>query len=228
MTEHVLINGKPTTATELARDTEELLRDLPRGSWEMSVAKAKDTRISVAAQKMGVKLGKIIIPTQSASPLLALTAELRNNVYLYAFDGEKKSVPWDQPGLLRTCRQLRKEATGIFYVRTTFVHRALYHDVGFCAPEVTWYRRLSATNRCLIKEIRWSTNADNRIYGFHTSSIVSVRHEIWLHRLRKISAWGGGIPDGAWKMLVQFGGHHCIWTSNALADWEAWKSAQPA
>ncbi|KAK3063925.1 hypothetical protein LTS18_011639 [Coniosporium uncinatum] len=70
------------------------------------------------------------IPKQTAREapapsLFDLPAELRNHIYRYALTESHElvisdSAPPQQPALTRTCRQIRTEALGIFYLNNGF------------------------------------------------------------------------------------------------------------
>lgn len=64
--------------------------------------------------------------TNPTSRLLALPAEMRNEIYEWALtapqDGEIDiTADWEPPGLLATCRQIRHEALGMYFLDNTFV-----------------------------------------------------------------------------------------------------------
>lgn len=60
-------------------------------------------------------------PERSSSKLLGLPAELRNRIYRFALiepktiELDKSKWPAHQPAVLKTCRQIRHEALGVFY-----------------------------------------------------------------------------------------------------------------
>lgn len=74
--------------------------------------------------------------SKTKSRLLALAPELRNKIYHYALVSKKKiqanhgaAKSSTQPGLLETCRQIRKEAIELFHTENDFkwVVGAYYH-----------------------------------------------------------------------------------------------------
>lgn len=69
------------------------------------------------------------LPERSSNPLLGLPAELRNRIYRFALikpksiDIDKIKWPTHQPALLKTCKQIRREALGLFYFENRFCAR---------------------------------------------------------------------------------------------------------
>lgn len=71
-------------------------------------------------------------PVRSSNPLLGLPAELRNRIYRFALV-QPKTIDLDetkwhthQPAVLKTCKQIRREALGLFYFENKFC--ATIHD----------------------------------------------------------------------------------------------------
>lgn len=112
-----------------------------------------------------------MVTTQKASkrsPLLVLPAELRNRIYGLAFDdtvlirqGSK------EPGLLRCCQQVRKEATGTYYSKRTFetsehVLKPWLKQIGdeskAMLKDVHFYHHIMEHNTSVLYDVNKSTN----------------------------------------------------------------------
>ena len=63
-------------------------------------------------------------PPTTTSTLLGLPGELRNHIYTYVLVDEDRIIidrsRFVQPGLLRSCRQIREEARSIYYLNNAF------------------------------------------------------------------------------------------------------------
>ncbi|KAK4540503.1 hypothetical protein LTR36_009141 [Oleoguttula mirabilis] len=86
--------------------------------------------------------------------LLNLTAELRNAIYHLVLVAYNLAT---QPSLLRTCRQIRNEATAIFYGGNVFQSNRR-------GPVIVWLGAIGAEKRRMVQQIRgfavdspWST-----------------------------------------------------------------------
>ncbi|KAK5117159.1 hypothetical protein LTR85_008927 [Meristemomyces frigidus] len=91
--------------------------------------------------------------TQSTSRLLALPPELRDEIYRFALVEEKIVVDATRhttPGVLRTCRQIRKEASPIFYRENAFVVVAM--DLRAPVPVQHWFNHRVPDKRRTIKD----------------------------------------------------------------------------
>jgi hypothetical protein len=99
---------------------------------------------------------------QSAdSPFLVLSPELRNKMYEYALVVPEKPVQLpasaQRPGLPQSCRQIRHEASGIYYTHNQFhlaPDRVAQAVSARLAPKVIkWFRRLDAKHYSVLKII---------------------------------------------------------------------------
>ena len=108
----------------------------------------------------------------SAARLLSLPAELRNCIYEHVLiDREPISLyfthPADPiaqscsgPALLHTCRQIRAEATQMYYSKNLFVVKT-WHAPNCDAVLKAWLRAIRPDSRALIKILR----IDDDIYS---------------------------------------------------------------
>jgi hypothetical protein len=96
------------------------------------------------------------------SPLLNLPGELRDRIYEYAFDcapdfitickGAKNStIGCTAPPLLQVCRQIREEASTIFYTQQKFYMNGRW----YCSSDVAqaWLRSLDSTSRSVLRHL---------------------------------------------------------------------------
>ena len=75
--------------------------------------------------------------TSATSTLLSIPAEIRNKTHRFAAVSNQIIVPPNcqptkEPGWLRTCRQTRQEAVGIYYQENQFVFRIDNFNAGAC------------------------------------------------------------------------------------------------
>lgn len=110
---------------------------------------------------------------QSAPSLLGLSAELRNRIYEYTLayalkERERSFTPRchvssdghqeQQPGLLRTCKQIRSEALSIWYESTIFLSQVTTEKSD---GPLLWLSRVAKPYRKLINSVepRWHLTA---------------------------------------------------------------------
>lgn len=120
-------------------------------------------------QQAATRTHQLPTPTNkmSKSHLLALPAELRNKIYEHALidpqcvrrhfthlaDPMAKSCPG--PALLQTCRQIRAEATELYYSNNTFIIKAWHAPQMECEPVLeAWLRAIGPETRKFIKVVR--------------------------------------------------------------------------
>lgn len=111
------------------------------------------------------------------SPLSRLPAELRNNIWervllscIEILVSDKSYKQWRPPALLRSCRELRREASGLYYAGNTFplkcrdifcvLNKFLGSERGSvgCAKHVdmlllSWLSVLSASSRAHLRSV---------------------------------------------------------------------------
>lgn len=93
------------------------------------------------------------------SPLSRLPAELRYQIWEYALLSDTEVLVsdtrykrWRSPALLRCCRELRTEASGLYYTGNTFVFKGC--DIG-CSLVVSFGRELGCTEHVEIPLASW-------------------------------------------------------------------------
>ncbi|KAK1063095.1 hypothetical protein LTR12_017342 [Friedmanniomyces endolithicus] len=97
------------------------------------------------------------------SRLLTLPAEIRNSIYdlILVREGRKRvlapALPYD-PALLRTCRQIRQEAQGIFLHQNTFY--ITVYNFHYTIPRTHWFHLVAPHNRSVVlaletKKMQW-------------------------------------------------------------------------
>ena len=98
----------------------------------------------------------LLATSDEDSPLLDLIPELRNNIYhlvLAPEEDQAVNITFKEinrrTALLRTCSQIRSEATQIFYASNSF---AIKDVLGYRA-ETDWFIKLAAANAKLIPKI---------------------------------------------------------------------------
>ena len=108
--------------------------------------------------------------SSSASPLLDLAPELRNEIYHYALSGHGRDVKISIAGndyhhaLLRTCKQIRNEALPVWYANTSF--RVTADSTNTSGP-FTWLSHIHADDQKLIKKVvvEWNVSLpEERIF----------------------------------------------------------------
>ncbi|KAK5117155.1 hypothetical protein LTR85_008923 [Meristemomyces frigidus] len=99
------------------------------------------------------KRRKIARREEGRTTLMGLPPELRNHIYRFALVDETGDLRVDaghrlQPGLLRTCRQIREEATNIFFLENTF----RINSIGLAppVPERHWLTTRKSTRTVTI------------------------------------------------------------------------------
>lgn len=90
------------------------------------------------------------------SPFITLPGELRNRIWSLAtvqLEGTDVSekVAADEPGLLATCRQIRNEASSIYYAETTF---CLDYDEVDRGISRAWLARIGGKRTRMIRTLR--------------------------------------------------------------------------
>lgn len=106
----------------------------------------------------------------TASPILSLPPELRNEIYGYALMATNEIVKIStegddyHPALLRTCKQIRNEARPLWYATAEF--RAIVDSDNASGP-FNWISRVHPKDQKLIKSFcfEWSVSpAEERIF----------------------------------------------------------------
>ena len=119
--------------------------------------------------------------------LLMLPAELRNSVYSYAlvesrnFDIQRSSTPPKEPDLLWTCRQIRKEAYGVYYGENKFIFHVVRCDA---AHYIKW---------CSLSRDRLSVDG---VYFKLTGAGQWSNLQLWLKAFYEKRCTGVGDLDG--------------------------------
>ncbi|KAK0964839.1 hypothetical protein LTS01_018628 [Friedmanniomyces endolithicus] len=101
------------------------------------------------------------------SRLLTLPPEVRNTIYhlVLVREGRKRvlapALPYD-PALLRTCRQIRQEAQGIFLHQNTFY--ITVYNLHYTIPRTHWFHSVAPQNRSVVlarqtKKMQWGALA---------------------------------------------------------------------
>ena len=116
---------------------------------------------------------KMAAPTMLRANFLTIPGELRNKIYRLALISDGKIVvargQFAEPDLLRTCRQIRTEATKIYYLENewaidypnweyataeAFVHHVqLVQGVAFARMKIYWQNSGSHRNRANLLEL---------------------------------------------------------------------------
>lgn len=100
-----------------------------------------------------------------ASPLATLPGELRNRIWrlvvvkLNAINVSDLTSP-QEPALLATCHQARKEASGIYYAENTFL---LAHDPFALRIESSWLRALGPARARQLHDLRLDSDVDRLV-----------------------------------------------------------------
>lgn len=108
-----------------------------------------------------------------ASTLATIPAELRCHIYTLALVENhpiERATPvypsrtWTAPALLQSCRQVREEASQIYYSLNTFNFRMKSCSRGKATERwlLTWLSHLSPTDRLLLRRIRLDDTAKPR------------------------------------------------------------------
>ncbi|KAK4613901.1 hypothetical protein CLAFUW4_09311 [Fulvia fulva] len=107
--------------------------------------------------------------TTTTCKLLELPAELRNKIYRYSIcekDGiEVPRTGREQPGLTRTCKQIRKEATAIYYLENIFLVDAPGFDRYTC-------ERIERQARAHVNIGKLDFLIDTEAYSYSWSELV--------------------------------------------------------
>lgn len=137
--------------------------------------------------------------TPSTSALLSLPPEMRNRIYRFALLHENDiltqtgSKPPADPAILRTCRQLRNEASGIYYQENDIVFEVESYDID---TYVRWTERSIHRRKANVK--------------FRMSAPPN-----WANLLR----WLKAFYDNAWMLrLPPQGGRVCPEPAGFLFD----------
>ena len=112
------------------------------------------------------------------SPLLSLPAELRNTIYRYALlepdEIEVERQQHMQPALLRICRQVRSEASPMFYNENKF--KAVSTDLSAIAPATHWTNtKVSDSNLDIFAygDMSWA-NLKSWLKRYHAREIAGM------------------------------------------------------
>ncbi|KAK5720625.1 hypothetical protein LTR15_006585 [Elasticomyces elasticus] len=157
-------------------------------------------------------------PRVDVPSLLTLPAEIRNLIYKFIFQGTHAPAHPRRatPAVLRVCRQLKGEASGIFYTNSSFD----FHDfhVG-----VAWLVRLDPERRKVITEVRYDCSDElceqpkwwARMGG---EGCVGLKEEARLDALRATLANRGIVlMTGVLKVGVRIRGV-LVWTSKPVDE----------
>lgn len=125
-----LVKSRPFTGTAASSQPVGLLTD-QKSDFGLSFQYAPDkgvNELSRYAQRTSPQ-SRSTLPERSSNSLLGLPAELRNRIYRFALikpktiDIDQSKWPTHQPALLKTCKQIRREALGVFYFENKFCAR---------------------------------------------------------------------------------------------------------
>lgn len=101
------------------------------------------------------------------SPLLRrLSPELRNMIYeaaLIATEDQDINTEQQQPGLIRTCREIRSEATAIYYHGNVFAFTTTSGGDDGLDPVTQWLRRIGPKHCRHLKDLHVQIGAANGI-----------------------------------------------------------------
>ncbi|KAG9953225.1 hypothetical protein KCU85_g1210, partial [Aureobasidium melanogenum] len=138
-------------------------------SWSVEDLQTEVRKRNIALPKKRSKAGltKLLQQSDSSRPfrLMHLPAEVRLRIYAMAFDGGRTGdldassrADIAEPALLRTSRQIRDEATAVFYGTPYFrfhlpwLEEARERKEWFAGSELKWLQHISPTN---LKDLRY-------------------------------------------------------------------------
>jgi len=130
-------------------------------------------------------------------PLLKLPPELRNRIYGRIYEDillSPKSIRvlalWSASALLQTCRQIRGEASAIYYTGNTFrilcpryfeddnvEYKSFRHENDVCMQLMRWLRSLGRVTRQTIRKIYLD---DHYYHGTEAGAASIGRYRQWL------------------------------------------------
>lgn len=169
--------------------------------------------------------------------LLELPAELRNSIYRYVLLGywknwmEDQTRPivdiedhdFEQPSLLRTCRQIRSEASPIYYLQTHF-----YLTIHNFDPEIV--------HRLHRQMVRYWSNSDNQLQNKfkHRCLVTSGPGFGWNNLMAWLKLYYDGevsypkLCDCGWDDEICCAAQHAFVMVKKLASspWEVVKTLQ--
>ena len=163
-----LILQPPHSVSQPLRPSTSMDRNLNSSSSSSSEAEAKPIALRLRANN-------------SQCRLLSLSAELRNIIYDLVLNERYVGIgrPWPEvPGLLRTCKQIRREASSMFYDENFFLLHT--EDLKMQPHRGHWFWRHASGNMYGINnrgEIKWCrVLAWTRLY--HTGVLESTRLQL--------------------------------------------------
>lgn len=151
------------------------------------------------------------------SRLLTLPAELRNRIYHYLFPAQDIfhiRQGHTSPPILRTCKKLRHEVSGLFYSNTIlqFSDRSLLiHSLSFLDPDLI----------SLIPELRYDTSeicTEATSWRSAFRELPGLDEDTKLQALRDaLEEKGVTLRDGVLKARIRIGCRD-VWTSDPLGE----------
>ncbi|KAK5127508.1 hypothetical protein LTR85_006847 [Meristemomyces frigidus] len=141
-------------------------------------------------------------PQTHKSPLLSLPPELRNAIYRFAtvganeliIDPQQLILAPPEPGLLSVCKQIRKEASGLYYRENLFLFSVRDFDASLY---VLWCSASKLRKQC---HQRFLTSGSN-----NWSNLLAWLEAYYHKRCRSVGGGAPSVPHHLFQIVKDLG-----------------------